>query len=107
MVELADTLDLESSAARRESSNLSTRTNKKEENMAVIVQNITSEDKLYDNTADHDYEVRINQKHIVYFKHRRDEGLAVCLRRAADAIDAEEIPIHAPPFKRNKFVTPA
>lgn len=67
--------------------------------MSIIISNVTRGDKLYDNSAEHDYEVRINHKHIVDFSHRRNEGLAVCLRRAADAIDAQGIPIQTPSFK--------
>ena len=35
----------------------------------------------------HEYEIRINQEIIVRFLHRREENLAVCLRKAADAVD--------------------
>ena len=35
----------------------------------------------------HKYEVRINQKIITKFEHRREQGLGVCLRLAADAVD--------------------
>lgn len=68
--------------------------------MAVVIVNVTKGDKLYDDTADHDYELRINTKHIVDFTHRRDEGLAVCLRRAADAMDKAEIPVYSKPFRK-------
>ena len=38
-------------------------------------------------TGWHEYEVRINQKIIAKFGHRREEDLAVCLRRAVDAVE--------------------
>lgn len=38
----------------------------------------------------HDYELRINTKVIAQFQHRREESLAVCLRRAADAAEKAE-----------------
>jgi hypothetical protein len=38
-------------------------------------------------TGVHEYKVQINYKVICKFKHLREEGLAVCLRKAADAVD--------------------
>jgi hypothetical protein len=38
-------------------------------------------------TGPHDYEVRINRQVITRFQHRREDGLAKCLRLAADAVD--------------------
>lgn len=35
------------------------------------------------------YEVRINREVVTTFKHVRGEGLAVCLRKAADAVDLQ------------------
>lgn len=34
-----------------------------------------------------DYEVRINRMPVCRFQHRREEGLEVCLRRAAAAVE--------------------
>lgn len=67
--------------------------------MSIIIRNITSPDKIYDDTVEHDYEVKINKKHIIYFKHRRDEGLGLCLQRAGQAIIDAELPIVVPSFK--------
>lgn len=36
-------------------------------------------------TGWHRYELRINKRVIVQFKHRRQDSLATCLRRAANA----------------------
>jgi hypothetical protein len=35
----------------------------------------------------HPYEVRVNRELITTFVHNREDGLAMCLRRAADACD--------------------
>lgn len=37
--------------------------------------------------GERNYEVRINRDVIATFKHRRADGLATCLRRAAKAVD--------------------
>jgi len=34
------------------------------------------------------YKLQINSEIIVEFWHRREDGLATCLRKAADAVDA-------------------
>lgn len=73
--------------------------------MPVHIYNITQGEKIYDDTAEHDYLLAVNAEHIVTFSHRRDEGLATCLRRAADAMDAAGIPNKVTPFKRNRFMT--
>ena len=52
--------------------------------MAIIIQNVSDTHAPF---GEHEYEVRINQKAIVRFLHRREEGLTVCLRRAAKAIE--------------------
>lgn len=36
--------------------------------------------------GERNYDVKINHKHIVSFKHCRRDGLAVCLERAAKAV---------------------
>ena len=53
--------------------------------MSVSINNVT-ERGLADAKGMADYEVRINQKLIVRFRHKRGDGLAECLRRAADAV---------------------
>ena len=37
------------------------------------------------------YEVRINREVVAKFKHRRSDGLAVCLRHAAGAVERAEM----------------
>lgn len=54
--------------------------------MAIVIQNISG-DNVPD-SATHDYTLKINYELICRFQHRRDEGLAQCLRQAADAVDA-------------------
>ena len=34
----------------------------------------------------HEYVVRVNQDHIAGFRHRREDGLATCLMKAAEAV---------------------
>ena len=36
------------------------------------------------------YEVKINTKTIVFFTHRRNEGLSVCLKKASNAVKKME-----------------
>jgi hypothetical protein len=38
-------------------------------------------------TGIHQYEVRINLDPIVQFEHRREDGLAECLKRASEAVE--------------------
>lgn len=56
--------------------------------MAVIIQNLTAIDNEFDGICT--YQVRINRKHFAYFDHLRSEGLATCLRKAADAVELAE-----------------
>lgn len=54
--------------------------------MSIIIHNITTSHKP---TGINNYEVLINRKHICFFDHDRSfDGLAECLRDAADAVDA-------------------
>jgi len=53
--------------------------------MPVIIENHSPREVPDDQP--HRYRLLINRKHIAWFYHRRDEGLAMCLRRAADAAD--------------------
>lgn len=52
--------------------------------MPVIIENMGP-------TGAHDderfYRIRVNQDIIARFTHRRGEGLAACLRKAADAVE--------------------
>jgi len=50
--------------------------------VSIIIQNI---DKNLRATGEHDYVLRINQRRIALFKHNREDGLAVCLEKAAAA----------------------
>ena len=43
-----------------------------------------------DPTGWRNYEVRINHEVIATFRHKREHGLAACLRIAARAVDKEE-----------------
>ena len=56
--------------------------------MPVIIEN-HSPHQMMDHEK-HQYRLKVNDEHIAWFRHRRDEGLAECLRRAADAVDKEE-----------------
>ena len=53
--------------------------------MAIIVHNIT--EGGIDYSGINKYQVRINQKVIAEFEHLRTDGLATCLRKAADAVE--------------------
>lgn len=53
--------------------------------MAIIIQNISGDN--FDYTGINHYQIRINQKVIAEFDHTRSEGLAKCLRLAADAVE--------------------
>lgn len=58
--------------------------------MPVIIENHSP--RSLSDDKEHEYLLRINQEPIVWFKHRRDEGLAECLRRAAAAVDKNTAP---------------
>lgn len=61
--------------------------------MAIIIQNVTQGERP--DSEPHDYVVRINdQMPITRFEHTPFNGLSVCLRKAADAIDAYEQTAH-------------
>lgn len=55
--------------------------------MAVIIQNVSRHDDL---TGVNAYVLKINDRPITAFSHVRSEGLAQCLRRAAEAADKAE-----------------
>lgn len=56
--------------------------------MSVIITNVT-EGGMADADGWADYIVRFNmQEPVARFRHKRSDGLAECLRRAAEAVDA-------------------
>lgn len=57
--------------------------------MSVIITNISGHDG---SSFISRYVVRINDKRIAEFEHFRHEGLATCLRKAADAVEASDDP---------------
>jgi len=56
--------------------------------MSIIITNDGTNPRSH---GDHRYTVHINQQVITQFVHRRQEGLAACLRKAADAVAATEV----------------
>ena len=53
--------------------------------MSIIITNVSKHGHL---GGTHQYEVRINLGPVIArFEHVREEGLAVCLRRAAEAVE--------------------
>lgn len=54
--------------------------------MSLIITNVSKHDDL---AGTNDYELRINTTVLVCFKHTRSDGLAACLRAAADAYEAD------------------
>lgn len=57
------------------------------DHMIVIVNVDKRGDKCPDRNGPHHYEVRINANVVARFVHRRSDGLAVCLRLAANAVE--------------------
>lgn len=55
----------------------------------IWIHNVTPEGTP--NNEPHDYEVKINRRTLVRFKHVRNRGAAECFRAAADALDAAEL----------------
>lgn len=54
--------------------------------MPVIIENLSP--RSLPDDQDHEYRLRVNEREIVRFKHRRNEGLALCLHLAAQAVQA-------------------
>ena len=52
--------------------------------MSIIIQNVSTNNSPF---GWHEYEVRINQEVKARFTHKREEGLTVCLRKAAAAVE--------------------
>ncbi len=50
----------------------------------IAIVNVSEHDSPF---GIHDYELRINAKVIARFKHKREEGLAACLKEAAKAAE--------------------
>lgn len=50
----------------------------------IEIVNVSASLKLF---GVHEYELRINQRVIARFEHKREEGLAVCLQKAAAAAE--------------------
>ena len=58
--------------------------------MAVLIVNVSEENgKIYGKGLQ-DYELRINYRTLVKFQHTFEDGLATCLRKAADAFETME-----------------
>ena len=56
----------------------------------IAIVNITPQAEFEEDPfGTHLYEIRINRIPKARFSHTRGEGLAVCLRRAADAVERE------------------
>lgn len=57
--------------------------------MSIIISNVS--DDHVSNTGKNSYELKINRKLICTFEHdRQANGLAQCLRDAADAVEAKD-----------------
>lgn len=54
--------------------------------MSIVITNISDHDDL---AGENDYALKINDRTLVQFKHERRQGLAACLRAAADAYEAD------------------
>lgn len=54
--------------------------------MSVIITNVSEHDDVF---GRNDYVVSINRKPVATFKHERRNGLAECLRAAADAVEKQ------------------
>lgn len=56
--------------------------------MMIAIVNVSKDPKP---TGPHPYEVRINHRVIARFTHQREQGLSVCLYRAAFAVAKEKL----------------
>ena len=52
--------------------------------MAIVIQNVGNNPSPF---GEHEYVVRINNDEICRFTHVREQGLATCLMRAAEAVE--------------------
>ena len=55
--------------------------------MSIVIQNISDN---FDLAGEQTYLIRINKQQIITFKHIRKDGLAVCLRKASEAVELIE-----------------
>lgn len=58
--------------------------------MSIIITNITNPPTK---TGENKYEVKINNQHIAYFTHNREEGLSKCLNLAGFAVAASQMEV--------------
>lgn len=58
--------------------------------MAVIIVNVSESEGLTYGSGKQKYQLRINNHHKCFFYHTFEDGLATCLRKAADAFDEME-----------------
>ena len=54
--------------------------------MSIIITNIDNKP-----SGECKYRICINQREICYFKHKREEGLAECLRKASEAVKRKNL----------------
>ena len=56
--------------------------------MGIFIQNMgpTDDNETCDPQGEYNYQVKINDKLICFFKHERHKGLAECLEKAAKAV---------------------
>ena len=56
--------------------------------MGIFIQNMgpTDDNVNCDPQGEHNYQVKINNKLICFFKHKRHKGLTECLEKAAKAV---------------------
>lgn len=67
--------------------------------MAIIIQNI---DKNLREKGEHLYQLRINNQVICEFSHNREDTLAQCLMRAAEAANSVSV-IKSERFEKRRF----
>jgi len=58
--------------------------------IAIVNKGQLSEDGKYDSGGERRYVVKVNMKVVAEFTHFRRDGLAVCLRKAAEAVEKEQ-----------------
>ncbi len=68
----------------------------------IAIVNVTPPDE-YDPAGVSKYEVRINRDVVARFEHSRPQGLAACLRAAAQAVDGVK---KSPPLRRGIISCP-
>jgi hypothetical protein len=58
--------------------------------MAVLIVNVSEDHAVPYGSGIQHYELRINYKVLAKFTHTFEDGLAICLRKAADAMEENE-----------------